>query len=441
VAQQGNDNKGSGSLRNKIFFTLICLAVYRIGVHIPTPGVDGAAVSEFFNSQNRGIFGLFNTFSGGALSQFSVLALGIMPYISASIIFQLLTSAVPQLESLKKEGEAGRKKINQYTKYAAVALAVIQGYGMSTWLSSQTLQDGRSLISSGMVGIYYFKFVTILTLVAGTAFVMWLGDQITEKGIGNGTSLIIFTGIAASIPSGAKKLFDLVSTGDLKFALAILLILFMVAVIAAVIYMEVAQRRIAIQYSQRLANNSMSSLASSHLPVKINFPGVIPPIFASSLLMFPSTLAQFVHVPWVTALQESLNPNGVVFNILFVVLIVFFSFFYTDIVFNADEVSENLKKSGAFIPGIRAGKSTADFIRYVLDRINVLGCFYLCVICVLPGLLIQNFNLPFYFGGTSLLILVGVAIDTSQQIQSHLLSGKYESFAKGMKIRSRRVQF
>ena len=441
MAQQGNDNKGLGSLRNKIFFTLICLAVYRIGVHIPTPGVDGAAVSEFFNSQNRGIFGLFNTFSGGALSQFSVLALGIMPYISASIIFQLLTSAVPQLESLKKEGEAGRKKINQYTKYAAVILAVIQGYGMSTWLSSQTLQDGRSLISSGMVGIYYFKFVTILTLVAGTAFVMWLGDQITEKGIGNGTSLIIFTGIAASIPSGAKKLFDLVSTGDLKFALAILLILFMVAVIAAVIYMEVAQRRIAIQYSQRLANNSMSSLASSHLPVKINFPGVIPPIFASSLLMFPSTLAQFVHVPWVTALQESLNPNGVVFNILFVVLIVFFSFFYTDIVFNADEVSENLKKSGAFIPGIRAGKSTADFIRYVLDRINVLGCFYLCVICVLPGLLIQNFNLPFYFGGTSLLILVGVAIDTSQQIQSHLLSGKYESFAKGMKIRSRRVQF
>lgn len=439
--QQSNDNKGLDSLKNKILFTLMCLAVYRIGVHIPTPGVDGAAVSEFFNSQNRGIFGLFNTFSGGALSQFSVLALGIMPYISASIIFQLLTSAVPQLEALKKEGESGRKKINQYTKYAAVILAVIQGYGMSTWLASQTLQDGRSLISSGLVGIYYFKFVTVLTLVAGTAFVMWLGDQITEKGIGNGTSLIIFTGIAAGIPAGAKHLFDLVKTGDFKFALAVLLLVFMVAVIAAVIYMEVAQRRIAIQYSQKLANNSMNSLASSHLPIKINFPGVIPPIFASSLLMFPSTLAQFVQIPWMTALQESLNPNGIVFNILFVILIVFFSFFYTDIVFNADEVSENLKKSGAFIPGIRAGKSTADFIRYVLDRINVLGCFYLCVICILPGLLIQNFNLPFYFGGTSLLILVGVAIDTSQQIQSHLLSGKYESFAKGMKIRSRRVQF
>jgi len=441
VAQQGNDNKGISSLKKKILFTLACLAVYRIGVHIPTPGVDGAAVSEFFNSQNRGIFGLFNTFSGGALSQFSVLALGIMPYISASIIFQLLTSAVPQLEALKKEGEAGRKKINQYTKYATIFLAAIQGYGMSTWLASQTLQDGRALISSGLVGVYYFKFVTVLTLIAGTAFVMWLGDLITEKGIGNGTSLIIFTGIAAGIPSGAQRMLELVSSGDLKFIIALAIVAFMVAVIAAVIFMEVAQRRIAIQYSQRLANNSMSTLASSHLPIKINFPGVIPPIFASSLLMFPGTLAQFVHVPWVTALQESLNPNGVVFNILFVLLIVFFSFFYTDIVFNADEVSENLKKSGAFVPGIRAGKSTADFIRYVLDRINVLGCFYLCVICILPGLLIQNFNLPFYFGGTSLLILVGVAIDTSQQIQSHLLSGKYESFAKGMKIRSRRVQF
>jgi preprotein translocase subunit SecY len=439
--QQSNDNKGIGSLKNKIFFTLICLAVYRLGVHVPTPGVDGAAVSEFFNSQSRGIFGLFNTFTGGALAQFSVFALGIMPYISASIIFQLLTSAVPHLESLKKEGESGRKKINQYTKYATLVLAVIQGYGMSTWLSSQTLGDGRTLISTGLLGIYHFKLVTILTLVAGTSFVMWLGDQITEKGIGNGTSMIIFTGIAAGIPKGAQQLFELIKTGDLKFVLALVLLAFMVAVIAAVIYMEVAQRRIAIQYSQKLANNSMSSLASSHLPIKINFPGVIPPIFASSLLMFPSTLAQFVNVPWIKSMQESLNPNGVVFNIIFVCLIVFFSFFYTDIVFNADEVSENLKKSGAFVPGIRAGKSTADFIRYVLDRINVLGCFYLCVICILPGLLIQNFNLPFYFGGTSLLILVGVAIDTSQQIQSHLLSGKYESFAKGMKIRSRRVQF
>lgn len=440
MADQG-DNKGLGSLKNKIFFTLICLAVYRIGVHIPTPGVNGVAVSEFFNSQNRGIFGLFNTFSGGALEQFSVFALGIMPYISASIIFQLLTSALPFLEALKKEGEAGRKKINQYTKYATVVLAVIQGYGISTWLASQTTTAGGSLLSSGSLGMFPFKFVTVLTLVAGTCFIMWLGDQITERGIGNGTSLIIFTGIAASIPSGAAQLFELVKTGELRVILAAALIIFMIAVIAAVIFMEVAQRRIAIQYSQRLANNNMGSLATSHLPIKINFAGVIPPIFASSLLMFPSTLAQFMNIPWLNSMTDSLNPNGVIFNILFVLFIVFFSFFYTDIVFNADEVSENLKKSGAFVPGIRAGKSTADFIRYVLDRINVLGCVYLCVICILPGLLTQFFNIPFQFGGTSLLILVGVAIDTSQQIQSHLLSGKYDSFLKGVKIRSRRVQF
>lgn len=441
MAQQGKDNKGANTLSSKIFFTLICLAVYRIGVHIPTPGVDGAAVAEFFNSQSRGIFGLFNTFTGGALSQFSVLALGIMPYISASIIFQLLTSAVPYLEALKKEGETGRKKISQYTKYATIVLAIIQGSGISTWLASQTTANHQPLISTGMIGIFPFKLITIVTLVAGTAFVMWLGDQITEKGIGNGSSMIIFTGIAASIPAGAQRLFELVKTGEVKFLVALVLLAFMALVIAAVIYMEVAQRKIAIQYSQKLANNSMNSMASSFLPIKINFSGVIPPIFASSLLMFPSTLAQFTTVAWVKAMSESLNPNGVVFNIVFVCLIVFFSFFYTDIVFNSDEVSENLKKSGAFIPGIRAGKSTAEYIRYVLDRINVLGCFYLCVICVLPGLLIQSFNLPFYFGGTSLLILVGVAIDTSQQIQSHLLSQKYDSFLKGVKIRSRRVQF
>lgn len=436
-----NDNKGLSGLKNKIFFTLICLAVYRIGVHIPTPGVNGAAVSEFFNSQNRGIFGLFNTFSGGALQQFSVFALGIMPYISASIIFQLLSSALPYLEALKKEGESGRKKITQYTKYATILLAVIQGYGISTWLASQTTTNGMTLLSSGSLGMFPFRFVTVVTLVAGTCFILWLADQITERGIGNGSSLIIFTGIAAGIPKGAQQLYALLESGELKLILALGLMAFMVAVIAAVIFMEVAQRRIAIQYSQRLANNNMGSLASSHLPIKINFAGVIPPIFASSLLMFPSTLAQFMNLPWLNAMRDSLNPNGVIFNILFVLFIVFFSFFYTDIVFNSDEVSENLKKSGAFIPGIRAGKSTADFIRYVLDRINVLGCIYLCVICILPGLLIQFFNIPFYFGGTSLLILVGVAIDTSQQIQSHLLSSKYDSFLKGVKIRSRRVQF
>jgi len=436
-----NDNKGLSGLKNKIFFTLICLAIYRIGVHIPTPGVNGAAVSEFFNSQNRGIFGLFNTFSGGALQQFSVFALGIMPYISASIIFQLLSSAVPYLESLKKEGQSGQKKITEYTKYATIVLATIQGYGISTWLASQTTTGGMTLLASGSLGIFPFRLVTVVTLVAGSCFILWLADQITERGIGNGSSLIIFTGIAAGIPKGTSQLFALLQSGELKVILALALLAFMLVVIGAVIYMEVAQRRIAIQYSQRLANSNMGSLASSHLPIKINFAGVIPPIFASSLLMFPSTLAQFMNIPWLNSMRDSLSPNGVIFNILFVLFIVFFSFFYTDIVFNSDEVSENLKKSGAFIPGIRAGKSTADFIRYVLDRINVLGCVYLCVICILPGMLIQFFNIPFYFGGTSLLILVGVAIDTSQQIQSHLLSSKYDSFLKGVKIRSRRVQF
>ncbi len=440
MSKQTVDNKSGNTLSRKIIFTLICLAVYRIGVHVPTPGVNGASVAAFFSSQSQGIFGLFNTFTGGALSQFSVLALGIMPYISASIIFQLLSSAVPYLQALKKEGETGRKKISQYTKYATILLALIQGSGISTWLASQNI-NGQSLISSGMIGIFPFKVITVITLVAGTAFVMWLGDQITEKGIGNGTSLIIFTGIAASIPSGAQRMFELIKSGELKFLVAVLILVFMALVIGAVIFMEVAQRKIAIQYSQKLANNSMNSLASSFLPIKINFSGVIPPIFASSLLMFPSTLAQFTSVPWIKAMSESLNPNGIVFNITFVCLIVFFSFFYTDIVFNSDEVAENLKKSGAFVPGIRAGKSTSEYIRYVLDRINILGCFYLCVICILPGLLSQSFNLPFYFGGTSLLILVGVAIDTSQQIQSHLLSQKYDSFLNGAKIKSRRVQF
>lgn len=442
MSKLSSENSKFGDLKNKIFFTLFCLAVYRVGVHIPTPGVNGVAVSEFFNSQNRGIFSLFNTFSGGALSQFSIFALGIMPYISSSIIFQLLTSAIPQLDSLKKEGDAGRKKISQYTKYLTVVLALVQGYGISSWLASQSTSIGKTLLSSGLVGVFPFKFITVLTLVAGTCFIMWLGDLITEKGIGNGTSLIIFTGIASSIPAGANQLLELVKSGEIKIIVALIILFIMLASIFLVIYMEVAQRRISIHYSQKNNNSTYSqNLATSHLPIKINFAGVIPPIFASSLLMFPSTLAQFVQLPWLASIRDSLNPNGIIFNILFVLFIIFFSYFYADIVFNADDISENLKKSGAFIPGVRTGKSTADFIRYVLDKINVLGCFYLCVICILPGILTQLFNVSFHFGGTSLLILVGVAIDTSQQIQSYLISNKYDSFLKGTKIRSRRVQF
>lgn len=429
-------------LRRKILFTLGMLAIYRVGVHIPTPGVDGAAVTAFFESTNRGIFGLFNTFTGGALEQFSIFALGIMPYISASIIFSLLTSAVPYLEALKKEGEHGRKKINQYTRYATILLAVIQGYGISSWLMSS--QDGgQVMVKSAYVGFVPFKLMAIVTLTAGTCFVMWLGEQITERGIGvNGSSLIIFTGIAASIPSGAAQLFELTMSGEMKSAVTLLLVAFMVLIIAAVIYMETAQRRITIQYSQK-APAGMQSMTTpqSYLPIKINFSGVIPPIFASSLLMFPATVTQFVEAPWLRAFQDSLNPNGIIFNILFVALIVFFSFFYTEIVFNPNDVSENLKKSGAFVPGVRAGKSTADYVQRILDRINVAGCIYLSVICIMPGLLASNLGVPFYFGGTSLLILVGVAIDTAQHIQQHMLSGQYQNLMKGAKIRSRRVQF
>lgn len=440
MATLGDTGKGS-DLSKRIIFTLAMLAVYRVGVHVPTPGVDSHAVMGFFQAQSAGIFGLFNTFTGGALSQFSVFALGIMPYISASIIFQLLTSAVPLLESLKKEGEHGRRKINQYTRYATVALAVIQGYGISSWLATQSFEQ-KSLVLSPVVGGFVpFKIMTILTLTAGTCFIMWLGEQITDRGIGNGSSLIIFVGIAAGIPSGASRLWTLVTTGEISSAVVLGLLALMILIIAAVVFMEVAQRRIPIQYSQRGAGMQAMNLPSSHLPIKINFSGVIPPIFASSLLMFPATAAHFTSAAWVKALQDNLSQSGVIYNILFVGLVVFFCFFYTEIVFNPVEVADNLKKYGGFIPGVRAGKSTSDYIQKVLDRVNVGGAIYLSAICVLPQILMGVAKLPFYFGGTSLLILVGVALDTSQQIQSYLLTQKYEGFLKGAKIRSRRVQY
>lgn len=437
-----NGEVGKNSdLTRRILFTLAVLAVYRIGVHVPTPGVDSAAVMGFFQAQSAGIFGLFNTFTGGALSQFSVFALGIMPYISASIIFSLLTSAVPYLESLKKEGEHGRRKINQYTRYATIVLAIIQGYGISTFLESSNF-NGQGLVIAPVVGGFVpFKLMTILTLTAGTCFIMWLGEQITERGIGNGSSLIIFTGIAASIPQGASHLWELVQKGEMSSAVVLFLLAFMVLIIAAVIFMEVAQRRIPIQYSQRGGGMQAMSAPSSHLPIKINFSGVIPPIFASSLLVFPATMAQFVQAPWLKSIQDALNPNGTIYNVLFVALIVFFCFFYTEIVFNPNEVAENLKKYGGFVPGVRAGKSTSDYIQRVLDRVNVGGAIYLSVVCIMPGLISNVMKVPFYFGGTSLLILVGVALDTSQQIQSHLIAQKYEGFLKGPKIKSRRVQY
>ncbi|MEQ1665089.1 MAG: preprotein translocase subunit SecY [Bdellovibrionales bacterium] len=429
-------------LRNRIFFTLALVAVYRLGVAVPTPGVDGAVVLDFFKSHSGSLFGLFNTFSGGALERFSIFALGIMPYISASIIFQLLQTAIPYFEQLKKEGEHGRKKINQYTRYATVVLAVIQGYAMASWLLHSPTQ-GKPIVTMPYFGlpILSFHLVTIFTLTAGTCFIMWLGEQINERGVGNGTSIIIFSGIAAGIPAGATNLWKMVASGEMSLMLTLLLLLGMFSVIAFIIFIEVGQRRIPVQYSQRGTGKMAMQTPSSHLPLKLNFANVIPPIFASSLLLFPATLASVIAVPWIQNLQNALSPSGGIYNLLFVSLIVFFCFFYTEIAFNPNEVSDNLKKWGGFIPGIRAGKSTSDYLMTVLNRLTVGGAVYLSVICVMPSLLIDKFHVPFYFGGTTVLILVGVALDTSQQIQSHMITAKYEGVLKGVKIRSRRVQY
>lgn len=429
-------------LRNRIFFTLAMVAVYRVGVAVPTPGVDGAAVLEFFKSNSGSLFGLFDTFTGGALQKFSVFALGIMPYISSSIIFQLLQTAVPYLEQLKKEGEHGRKKINQYTRYATVILAIIQGYAMASWLANSPT-SGKPIVIMPYFGIPLFSFhlVTIVTLTAGTCFIMWLGEQINERGVGNGSSIIIFSGIAAGVPHGAVSLWRMIASGEISLLTALVILAGMLFIMGMIIFIEVGQRRVPIQYSQRGPGRMAMQTPASHLPLKINFANVIPPIFASSLLLFPATLARFIDTPWVHNLQNSLTPTGGIYNIVFVGLIVFFCFFYTEIAFNPNEVSENLKKWGGFIPGIRAGKSTSDYLMTVLNRLTVAGAVYLSAICVMPGILIDNFNLPFYFGGTTVLILVGVALDTSQQIQSHLITAKYEGVLKGVKIRSRRVQY
>lgn len=429
-------------LRKRILFTLGILIIYRFGVHVPVPGVDANRVMAFFQSQSQGIFGLFNVFSGGALERFSVFALGIMPYISSSIIFQLLQTAIPYLEQLKKEGEQGRKKIGQYTRYGTIVLALIQGYAMATFLSNAEHQ-GLPVVTTRSFGpLLSFQVVTIMTLMAGTCFIMWLGEQITERGIGNGSSLIIFSGIAAGVPSGAIKMWQMIQSGEMNGMVGFGIIAAMVIVIALIVFLEVGQRRIPIQYSQRAATREgMSQAQSSHLPLKINFSNVIPPIFASSLLMFPATMSQFVQAPWMQKISQALAPGHSIYNVLFVALIVFFCFFYTEIVFNPTEVSDNLKKYGGFVPGIRAGKSTADYIKRVLDRLTVAGAIYLSLVCVLPSILIQHFKVPFYFGGTSLMILVGVALDTSQQIQSHLITARYEGLLKGVKLKSRRVQY
>ncbi len=423
-------------LKKRILYTFALLIVYRIGVHVPTPGIDAIALASFFAKAKGTLLGMFDMFSGGALERLSVFALGIMPYISASIILQLLTVVVPHLERLSKEGEQGRKKITQYTRYGTVLLSVIQGFGISVGLEQMSSPGGASVVLNPG---WEFRLMTVITLTAGTAFIMWLGEQITEKGIGNGISLIIFAGIVARLPNAVANTFKLLSTGEMGIFLILIMIIFMIAVVGCIIFVEQAQRRIPVQYAKRVVGRKMYGGQSTHLPLKINTSGVIPPIFASSIMMFPATIGSFIAIVWIQNIVSAITPGSLIYETLFVGLIFFFCYFYTAITFNPDDVAENMKKHGGYIPGIRPGKRTADYIERVLTRITLGGAIYVSAVCVLPSILISKFNVPFYFGGTALLIVVGVAIDTVSQIESHMLTRHYEGFLKkgGDKIKGR----
>ncbi len=414
-------------LRKRIFFTLALLVVYRVGCHIPTPGIDAVALASFFAQAKGTLLGLFDMFSGGALERLSVFALGIMPYISASIILQLLTVTIPHLERLSKEGESGRKKITQYTRYGTVVLSIIQGVGISIGLENMTSASGSPVVIFPGWG---FRLMTVITLTSGTAFIMWLGEQITERGIGNGISLIIFAGIVVRMPAAMGNTYQLVATGEMGIFIVLLLTVFMIAVVACIIFVETGQRRIPVQYAKRVVGRRMYGGGSSHLPLKINTSGVIPPIFASSIIMFPATLASFTNIEWMKNISDALRPGNFSYELLFVAFIFFFCYFYTAVTFDPANVADNMKKNGGYIPGIRPGKRTADYIDKVLTRITLGGAIYVSAVCVLPSLLISNFNVPFYFGGTALLIVVGVAIDTISQMESHMLSRSYEGFLK-----------
>ena len=420
-------------LKKRIWFTLGALLVYRLGTYIPLPGIDPNAWNQIFNSQAGGILGMFNMFAGGGIHRMAIFALNIMPYISASIIIQLMTTVSPTLEALKKEGESGRKTINQYTRYLTVVLAAFQAYGISVGLEGAS----NVVTDPGM----FFRISTVITLTGGTMFLMWLGEQITQRGIGNGTSLIIMSGIVAQLPSAVAGTLELGRQGALSTGLILVILVMVVAVIAFIVFMERAQRRLLIQYPKRQVGNRMFEGQSSHLPLKLNTSGVIPPIFASSLLLLPTTVANFTAgqgPEWLTLITTQLAHGRPLFLALYVALIVFFAFFYTAIVFNPTETAENLKKHGGFIPGIRPGERTAEYIDYVLSRITVIGAAYLAVVCLFPEMLISYAAVPFYFGGTSLLIVVSVTMDTVAQVQGYLLAHQYEGLIKRSKLRGRR---
>jgi preprotein translocase subunit SecY len=422
-------------LKRRITITLLLLAVYRIGVHVPTPGIDAAALAAFFAQAKGTLFSFIDMFSGGAFERLSVFALGIMPYISSSIILQLLTVVVPHLERLSKEGEAGRKKITQYTRYGTVLLSLIQGFGISVGLERMTGLGGELVV---MDPGWSFRLMTMITLTAGTAFIMWLGEQITERGIGNGISLIIFAGIVARMPTAISNSVRLIRTGEMGIIIILFLIVLMVGVVGAIIYVERGQRRIPVQYAKRIVGRRMYGGQSTHLPLKINTAGVIPPIFASSIIMFPATIANFLQHPWMKAIASQLAPGSLAYELIYVGFIFFFCYFYTAVTFNPTDVADNMRKYGGYIPGIRPGKKTAEFVDRVLTRITFSGAIYVSAVCVLPSILITRFNVPFYFGGTALLIVVGVALDTVGQIESHMLMRHYEGFMKQGRIKGRR---
>jgi preprotein translocase subunit SecY len=420
-------------LKRRIWFTLGALLVYRLGTYIPLPGIDPAAWEQIFRTNAGGILGVFNMFAGGGIHRMAIFALNIMPYISASIIIQLMTTVSPELERLKKEGEQGRKVMNQYTRYLTVLLAAVQSYGISVGLEG----FGQTVTDPG----FFFRISTVITLTGGTMFLMWLGEQVTSRGIGNGISLIILAGIVAELPSAIAGTLELGRQGALSTGLILIVVVMAVAVIAFIVFMERAQRRLLIQYPKRQVGNRMFEGQSSHLPLKLNTSGVIPPIFASSLLLLPTTVANFNagQIPdWLAVITAQLGHGRPLFLVLYVALIVFFAFFYTAIVFNPTETAENLKKHGGFIPGIRPGERTAEYIDYVLSRITVIGAAYLAIVCVLPEILISYAAVPFYFGGTSLLIVVSVTMDTVAQIQGYLLAHQYEGLIKRSKLRGRR---
>ena len=424
-------------LKKRIWFTLGALIVYRFGAYIPVPGIDPIVLAEIFKQQQGGILGMFDMFAGGAFGRMTIFALNIMPYISAAIIMQLMTAVSPRIEALKKEGESGRKKINQYTRYGTVVLATFQAYGLAVGLEGMRGSTGSAVIDPGL----FFRLTTVITLVGGTIFLMWLGEQVTQRGVGNGISLIIFSGIVAQLPIALVNTLEMGRTGALSTVTILFLLILSVVVITTIVYVERAQRRIIVQYPKRQVGNRMFGGESSHLPLKLNTSGVIPPIFASSMLLLPLTVANFSGGQggdWLSQITVYLGRGQPSFLIIYIALIAFFAFFYTAIVFNPQETADNLKKYGGFIPGIRPGKNTAEYLDFVLTRLTVLGAFYLVVVCVIPELLYSQLAVPFYFGGTSLLIVVTVTMDTVGQIHSHLLAHQYEGLIKKSKLRGRR---